>query len=360
MTERSIVVSENQLMIMLDDGENPNNTSMNVLLRDLNSASSQISNNGKMYQRMESRSIDKLPKNKVMKNFENQKEVVHRTKEEEKQVARQNYTARDNTDLAYENLNEIFQEFKEEKYGIKKDGQRTTQNKDLTVLSQGQKKMTIQQFLSLKNQKFVQQKNSKRLANETQEEREKRLFDMIKQRQSLLNDSGLFNKEVNDLHHNNSTEDINDQMEVMFPPNANIDLEHINTSTFGYAINHNQRKSQYNHSVEAGLSNENGMLSTVNSKMNKRYITNQLTESESSIDGNLESIEHIDFNKTGHSKGKSLGSPQSQDMSDVEPIMIDQEDNELKMELMQRILNRFMKKTEIIDMKAGFIAFIKN
>lgn len=349
-------------MIMLDDGENPNNTSMNMLLRDLNSASSQISNNSKMYQRPESRSIDKLPKSKVVRNFESQKEIAQKIREENKQVARQNYTARDNTDLAYNNLSEIFQEFKEEKYGIKKDGQRTTQNKDLSGLSNNKKKMTIQQFLSIKNQKYVHQKNSKRVNNETEEEREKRLFDMIKQRQSLMNESGLFNKEINDLQHNNSVEDMNEQMDEMFPNDINIGLEHINTSTFGYAIN--QRKSQYNHSVEAGLTNDNGMLSTVNSKMNKRYITNQLTESESSIDGNLDSIEQIDFPKSGPSNGKSLDSPNSRSMSDVEPIMIYQEDteenNELKIELLHRICARFMKKTEIIDMKAGFIAFIKN
>jgi len=45
MTERSIVISENQLKLMLENDENPNNTSMNMMLKDLNSNVSQLSKN---------------------------------------------------------------------------------------------------------------------------------------------------------------------------------------------------------------------------------------------------------------------------------------------------------------------------
>ena len=48
MTERSIVVSESQLKLMLDTDENPINTSMNMMLKDINSNFSQTSK--KLYQ----------------------------------------------------------------------------------------------------------------------------------------------------------------------------------------------------------------------------------------------------------------------------------------------------------------------
>lgn len=77
-----------------------------------------------------------------------------------------NHTARDNLDINESNLMEIFQEFEKEKYGRKRMGKMTTQNKDLISK------------LDLKNFKQTVGKM------ESQEEREKRLFNLIKQRQS--------------------------------------------------------------------------------------------------------------------------------------------------------------------------------
>lgn len=59
------------------------------------------------------------------------------------------------------------------------------------------------------------------------------------------------------------------------------------------------------------------------------------------------------------------GSKHLKGMSDVEPIMIYQDEEtedgaSSRNELLQRILVRYKENTRIIDMKSGFIAFIKH
>lgn len=72
-------------------------------------------------------------------------------KEENFHKLKHNYTARETSDLNFDCLNEAFQEFKEEKYGIKRNGQSIVQNKTQNTLdSHG--KLTIQQFLNMNKQ----------------------------------------------------------------------------------------------------------------------------------------------------------------------------------------------------------------
>jgi len=59
------------------------------------------------------------------------------------------------------------------------------------------------------------------------------------------------------------------------------------------------------------------------------------------------------------------GSKNSRGMSDVEPIMIYQDEEtedgtSSRNELLQRIIVRYEENNRIIDMKSGFIAFIKH
>lgn len=114
---------------------------------------------------------------------------------------------------------------------------------------------------------------------------------MIKQkklRQSNMNENEFLKYENPDpTNQNNSVDNFNPAIEGMFPLENNIDLENINTSTFGYAIKHNNRETQQNRNDNTSLKNSNGILSTVNSKMSKRYVTNQLTESDSSCGDNM-------------------------------------------------------------------------
>ena len=72
-------------------------------------------------------------------------------KEEIKQKSQNNHTSRDQG-ICYEQLNKLFHDFEEEKYGIRKGGYNTVQNKDKTTGFSIKNKMSIQQFLSLKNQ----------------------------------------------------------------------------------------------------------------------------------------------------------------------------------------------------------------
>ena len=148
MTERSIVVSESQLKLMLDTDENPINTSMNMMLKDINSNFSQASK--KLYQIWLIEILGSVSPHKITTGNaqENGRKLIKHTDGEIQQI-KHNQTARDNPDLNFDNLNEAFQEFKEEKYGIKRNGQNTVQNKNQKVLdSHG--KLTIQHFLNMK------------------------------------------------------------------------------------------------------------------------------------------------------------------------------------------------------------------
>ena len=113
------------------------------------------------------------------------------------------------------------------------------------------------------------------------------MIKLKKLRQSAMNESGFLQKEnsenMNKNNQNYSDENFNPALDRMFPLETNIDLDNINTSTFGYAIQHNNRATQSKMSENSPLKNSHGVLSTVNSKMSKRYMTNQLTESDSSI-----------------------------------------------------------------------------
>ena len=122
-----------------------------------------------------------------------------------------------------------------------------------------------------------------------------RLFELIKQRQNCFNETSTFqNKNTWSL----SSIDKNDVYLVSGADRKNylashnensIDLDPVNTSTFGYGVNYNQRRNNIIQSVDQShdLDNENGMMSTSTSKMNKRYITNQLMESDSSIEDQI-------------------------------------------------------------------------
>lgn len=122
-----------------------------------------------------------------------------------------------------------------------------------------------------------------------------RLFELIKQRQNCFNETSTFqNKNTWSL----SSIDKNDVYLVSGADRKNylashnensIDLDPVNTSTFGYGVNYNQRRNNIIQSVDHphDLDNENGMMSTSTSKMNKRYITNQLMESDSSIEDQI-------------------------------------------------------------------------
>lgn len=367
-------MSENQLKIMLDSEEDKQNTSMSIMLKDFK----RMAESGSNFKSCTPDELRELPPYRATTA------KCHTQGDEdsgEKQYfTRQNYTARDNLELNYDNLNEIFQEFKEVKYGIKKEGQRTAQHKDI---SGDMGRMSVQQFLNIQNQKCMQKPSQSKESLETQEDREKRLFNMIKQRQSLMNGSAVFLKddlqsEVDDA---NEVRDENGLIIAnIYRADNSIDFENVNTSTFGYAINHNNRRSQLLQSIENqhSLNNENGLMSTVSSKMNKRYITNQLIESDSSIEDNIingklplsnhiESNENFNYkeNFTTGSKQKYSSNSKKSGLSDVEPIMIYGDENEedvkaLQSELLSRILTRYTLNSDIINLKAGFIAFLKN
>lgn len=372
MTERSIVVSDNQLMIMLEGEEDQQNTSVNVMLKDfkkmfedrksnkkldVNSSCSQISDNSRMYNNYQTISTEKLVDESVANRTTSCKCQLQGNSDEKVHLGRQNYTARDNLDIGYDILNEIFQEFKEEKYGIRNDGQRTVQHKELNESLNGERpRLPLQQFINLKN--FRSQHSGPKNSGETQEEREKRLFERIRQRQSLMNASSIFRREDQHSQSCDNQDTISNTpydrsaTEVFLTENS-IGFENVNTSTFGYAMNHNQRRNDLNHSAEPhsnGLDNDNGTLSTTKSnKLNKRYINSPVDTSQSII-------KSYGSSKKSR-KDSSFG-------SDVDPIVIYGDESEqfkgLREELLQRILTRNIKHSEILDLKAGYAAFIKN
>jgi hypothetical protein len=335
MTERSIVISEAHQIF--DTEEEVQNTSMNLKLKDFKkvfeekknsrkkdiySTSSQLSSHSRVAGNPHCSSMDKQ---------ETEEKTVRWATQEDEEMSGQkgqkpNYTTRDNLDLNEWNLIEIFQEFEKEKYGGKLMGKATTQNKDLVS------KLDLKKFKQTVGKM------------ESQEEREKRLFNLIKQRQSQWNQSLIFNQDTNEMNR--------DQM---------IDFENINTSTFGYAINHNAQRSADQHPLDQ----ENVLTSTMNSKMNKRYINNHLINSDSSIDDEMmggKSVHSLilptDINE------HIMYTQKSNTESDMEPIMIYAGDTEeeppLKLELLQRILCRKLKNIEIYHLKTGYMAFIQN
>lgn len=121
-----------------------------------------------------------------------------------------------------------------------------------------------------------------------------RLFELIKQRQNCFNETSTFQKNTwslssidkNDVYLGSGFESKN---HLASQNEHSVDLDPINTSTFGYGVNYNQRRNNIVQSTEHphDLDNENGMMSTSTSKMNKRYITNQLMESDSSIEDHI-------------------------------------------------------------------------
>ena len=216
---------------------------------------------------------------------------------------------------------------------------------------------------------------------ETKEEREKRLFELIKQRQSIQKENGYLPsveaENYDSIQYNDSTDNFNPAIENMFPLDPNIDLEKLNTSTFGYAIKHSQKVSQSKRSEDHDVFLDEGEGVKPNHfKMNKRYINNKLTESDSSCEDHImqgkyndgkfpiASTEQVNYERIVRPNFSS-GSKHSRGMSDVEPIMIyaDEETEDgasSRNELLQRILARYERNTKIYQMKAGISSFMRN
>ena len=306
MTERSIVISENQ-QFMIETDEDLQNTSMNLVLndfkkmfeekkksrkKDIYSTSSQISNHSRIAANQQMSSIERARDDKTIRcNYQTQ----DGESSEKLNAPRQNYTARDNLDLNCDNLNEIFQEFQQEKYGPITSGKRTVQNKDLeNHLENTRPNIPIPHLVNLKNDKNSQKNmNSSQQNHISQKEKERRIFKMIKKRQSLMNDNAIFCESTNqsasvDMKHHLDIEAFRNVAKQNLTKENTQELQNLKTSTFGYAVNHTQKRSEVTQSVEVDpLSNENGMMSTVTSKLNKRYISNHLVDSDSSMGDNI-------------------------------------------------------------------------
>ena len=87
----------------------------------------------------------------------------------------------------YEKLNELFEEFKEQKLGLRNqqydhDIQEIDSIQDLR---NSKTKLSIEEFMKLKQQRYGDKVATAVNRNETNEERERRVFQMIKQRQKV-------------------------------------------------------------------------------------------------------------------------------------------------------------------------------
>ena len=310
MTERSIVVKDNQLMIMLENEDEPQNTSMDIMFkdfkkifdgkaskkRDVLSTSSQISNHSRFGHNYQTLSWDKLADESMLNNTNSWRYQTQENENSDEKLyhGKPHQTARDYLDARYENLEEIFEEFKQEKYGMIVSGQQTAPNKENVALFDNRSGIPpMHQFMSMKNQKLKENIQSTSNKSETIEERERRLFELIKQRQNCFNDTSNFKNtwSLSSIDKNDVClgYEIDKKNNFISQNENSIDLDPINTSTFGYGINYNQRRNHFLQSVDQhhDLENDNGMMSTTTSKMNKRYITNQLMESDSSIEDHI-------------------------------------------------------------------------
>lgn len=181
MTERSTVIHDNQLTLMLEGDEDPHNSSVDMLTNfkttfdsnknpqktNLYTTSSYMSNQNMT-------SLQKVHDRKSDGHIKHNSQKVN-------EKAKVNHTARNELSPDYENLNELFEEFKEQKLGIKPF---STQNKNSDDMN-NKSKLSIEQFMKLKQQKYGDKVQNTLKRDETKEEREKRLFQMIKQKQSV-------------------------------------------------------------------------------------------------------------------------------------------------------------------------------
>ena len=87
----------------------------------------------------------------------------------------------------YDKLNELFEEFKEQKLGLRNqkyehDIQETDSIQDLR---NSKRKLSIEEFMKLKQHRYGDKVTTGPGRNETNEERERRVFQIIKQRQKV-------------------------------------------------------------------------------------------------------------------------------------------------------------------------------
>ena len=190
MTERSIVLDNNQLTIMLETDEDPHNSSVDML-----------NNFKKMFETKKnsrkreiySTSSDKPPADWLDWIKSNDTEKLNlsynlicsqnRTKDSNKL----NLSVRNEYTNDYEKLNELFEEFKEQKLGLRNqqydhDIQEIDSIQDLR---NSKTKLSIEEFMKLKQQRYGDKVATAVNRNETNEERERRVFQMIKQRQKV-------------------------------------------------------------------------------------------------------------------------------------------------------------------------------
>ena len=181
-------------------------------------------------------------------------------------------------------------------------------------------------------------------------------------------------------------------MQNILATDPTIDLENINTSTFGKAL----ADQKFDQTVSNSLSNQNSTIS----RLNKRY-TNQLLGSDSSIEDQNDQMGSIEADiysipltirdsvEIRHSQKESLESNMVDYMSkkvsklknlkhiscssDENPMSVQKStinmnktitERQLKQlekirnQLLKRIVLRLIKNNEIIMLKTGYIAFL--
>ena len=138
--------------------------------------SSQISNHSKLDHNYQTLSWDKLADESVLNNTNSWRFQTQENENSDEKLyhSKPHQSARDYLDLRYENLEDIFEEFKQEKYGIISSGLQTASNKENASLNDNRADLPpIQQLVVSKQLRLMEKSRISQNKNESKEEREK-------------------------------------------------------------------------------------------------------------------------------------------------------------------------------------------
>lgn len=178
MTERSTVLDDNQLNLMLEAEDDRHNTSVDML-KDFKQMF-ETKKNSRKNDAYVTRS--QLSQNSQLMMSQNNTDSQHVTRESN----RLNQSNRNDLGPDYEKLNELFEEFKEQKFGIK-PVQQVPQHYSQRVNDDkaNKTKISIQEFMKLKQHQYGDKVQTTAKHIESQDEREKRLFQIMKKRRDV-------------------------------------------------------------------------------------------------------------------------------------------------------------------------------